>query len=244
MQGSASPLRRSARAAFVNFGPATVACLIALCVTHPLALGAAPDANAQLTYTRTLAGSNPEYISVTVNADGSGSFDARQLSESAQPRSLKLSDATTQQLFALAAELNNFRGIDLESHKKVANLGAKSFSYQSGSEKNTVQFNYTLQRPARDLTDLFERVASVEEHVEALEHSIKYDPLALPEELHRIQADLDNNALANAELMVPPLERIVSNPRFLRVAQVRAQDILNTVWASAKPAAGSEAPHN
>lgn len=214
---------------FAGLEPGTAACLVAICLFAPFKLRAAPQPGAQLAYTRTLAGSAPEYLCVSVNSDGSGTFEARKLDEPSDPRPLKLSEATTQQLFALAAELNNFRSLDLESHKKVANLGLKTFSYQSGSEKNVVQFNYTLQKPARDLTDLFERIASVEEHVEALEHGIKYDPLALPQELLRIQVDLDNKALANAELMVPSLEQIASNPKFLRVAQVRAQDILNAV---------------
>jgi len=211
-----------------RFGPLSAACFLAVCIYAPFKLRAAPEGG-QLTYTRTLAGSVPEYLSISVNSDGSGTFEARKLDESSDPRPLKLSETTTGQLFALAAELNNFRSRDLESHKKVANLGQKTFSYQNGSEKNIVQFNYTLQKPARDLTDLFERIASVEQHVEALEHGIKYDPLALPQELLRIQVDLDNNALANAELMVPTLEQIATSPRFLRVAQVRAQDILNTV---------------
>lgn len=212
-----------------RFGPASAVCFLAVCLGAPFQLRAGPEPAARLTYTRTLVGSVPEYLCLSVNSDGSGTFEARKLDEASDPRPLKLSEATTQQLFALAAELNDFRSLDLESHKKVANLGLKTFSYQSGNEKNTVQFNYTLQKRARDLADLFERVASVEEHVEALEHGIKYDPLGLPQELLRIQVDLDNNALANAELMVPSLEQIASNSRFLRVAQVRAQDILNTV---------------
>jgi hypothetical protein len=216
-------------ARLARLGPRIAACFLAVCLSAPFRLRAAPAPGAELTYTRTLAGSTPEYLRVSVHSDGSATFEARQLDEPPDARPLKLSETTTGQLFALAAELNNFRSVDLESHKKVANLGLKTFTYQSGSEKNVVQFNYSLQKPARDLTDLFERIASVEEHVEALEHGIKYDPLGLPQELLRIQVDLDNKALADAELMVPPLEQIASNPKFLRVAQVRAQDILNTV---------------
>lgn len=223
------PQTRSAGTRLVKVRSGGVACLLVVCAIAPLQLRAEWGPGAQLTYTRTLAGSSPEYTHISVDSEGSGTFDARRLDEPAEPRPLKLSEATTQQLFGLAAQLNNFSGVDLESHKKVANLGTKTFTYQSGSEKNTVQFNFTLQKPARDLTDLFERIASVEEHVEALEHNIRYDPLALPQELLRIQVDLGNNALANTELMVPPLEQIASNPKFLRVAQVRAQDILNVV---------------
>ena len=201
-----------------------------------MAVSAAPASPAQnapsparLTYTRTLPGSAPEYLAVRVNSDGLGTYEGRRLNEPSRPRPFRLSEATTHQLFTLAAELDHFRSLDLESHKKVANLGRKTFTYESGGERNQVQFNYTVHRPAQVLTDLFERIASVEQHIEALQYGIKYDPLGLPEELARIQVDLENRSLLEPELMVPSLEEIASNPRFLHLAQVRAQDILKTV---------------
>ncbi|HEV2424469.1 MAG TPA: hypothetical protein VGZ29_06555 [Terriglobia bacterium] len=183
---------------------------------------------ARITYTRTLPGSIPEYLAVTVNSDGSGTYVGRQLKEAQQPRALKLSAATTEQIFALATALDDFR-VPLESHKKVADLGRKTFTYEQGSQKNEVNFNYTTKATARDLTDLFERIAGVEEHLDALRYQVKYDPLSLPRELLQIQIDLRHNALADPELMVPELEEIANNPRLLHIAQVRAQDILKTV---------------
>jgi hypothetical protein len=187
-----------------------------------------PSGGARITYTRTLAGSIPEYLAVAVNADGSGSYEGRATGGAVQSRALRLSAATTSQLFALAGELDEFR-VPLESHKKVANLGLKTFTYERGAEKHEVEFNYTTRQTARDLTDLFERIASVEEHLDTLQWALKYDPLSLPEELLRIQIDLEHKALADPELMVPELQQIVSNPRLLHLAQVRAQDILRTV---------------
>jgi hypothetical protein len=183
---------------------------------------------ARIIYTRTLAGSVPEYLAVTVNSDGSGTYEGRSLKETQQPRPLKLSPSTTDQIFTLATALDDFR-VPLESHKKVADLGLKTFTYVQGSEKHEVEFNYTTKATARDLTDLFERIAGVEEHLDALEYQLKYDPLSLPQELLRIQIDLEHKALADPELMVPELEEIANNPRLLHIAQVRAQDILKTV---------------
>lgn len=183
---------------------------------------------ARIIYTRTLVGSVPEYLAVTVNADGSGTYEGRQLKETQRLRPLKLSAATTEQIFSLAAALDDFR-VPLESHKKVADLGLKTLTYQRGSEKHEVEFNYTTKATARDLTDLFERVAGVEEHMDALQYQLKYDPLSLPQELLQIQVDLQHNALADPELMVPELEEIANNPRLLHIAQVRAQDILKAM---------------
>lgn len=197
--------------------------------SEPPGATASPAHGARLTYTRTLPGSVPEYLALTVNSDGSGSYEGRALNDPARPRALKLSQATTQKMFALASQLNNFRDADLNSRKKVANLGLKTFTYESGGEKNHIQFNFTQQRQARDLIDLFEKVAGAEQAVDSLEYAIKYDPLSLPQELLSIQIALSHDDLAEPELMVPPLEQISSNPRFMHVAQARAQDILKSV---------------
>jgi hypothetical protein len=183
----------------------------------------------ELTYSKTLKGSVPEYTKITVDSTGAGSYEGRKLDEAANPRSLRLSPGTTHELFDLAAELNYFRSDKLESHKKVANLGQKTLTYRAGSEVNQVKFNYTQNRAAQDLADLFEKIASVEQHITALEYDIKYDHLSLPRQLLQIQIDLDNKALAEPELMVPILEKITQNSRFLHLAQTRAQNILQRI---------------
>lgn len=181
----------------------------------------------RLTYFKVLKGSVPEYMAITVDSNGRGTYDGRKLAEPPNARPLKLSSATTNRLFELAASLNYFQSIDLESHKKVANLGLKTLIYEKDGWKNQAEFNYTLRRNAQELVDLFEKIASVEQHIMSLEYAIKYDHLSLPRELLQIQIDLDNKALAETELMVPALEEIVRNPRFLHLAQVRAQNILH-----------------
>jgi hypothetical protein len=187
---------------------------------------------AKLIYTKTLKGSVPEYLQITVDSNGSGTYDGRKLDEPANPRPLHLASVTSQRLFELAEELGNFRSVDLESHKRVANLGLKTLTFQRGSEVHRVEFNYTQNRVAQELVDWMERIASVEQHISTLEYAIKYDHLSLPGELLQIQIDLDNRALADPELMVPELEAIVRNPRFLHLAQTRAQNILQRIQAS------------
>ena len=187
---------------------------------------------AKLTFTKTLKGSIPEFCQITVDENGDGSYEGRKLDEASNPRPLKLSPATARQLFDLAAQLGNLQNIDLESHRRVANLGSKTLTYQQGNQVNRAAFNYTQNRTAQELTDLFEKVASVEQHITNLEFATKYDPLRLPEELLLVQIDLNNKALAGTELMVPTLEAIAKNPRFLHLAQTRAQDILQHIQMS------------
>jgi len=182
-----------------------------------------------LTYTKVLKDSVPEYLAITVHRDGTGTYDGRKLDEAPSPRPLKLSPSTTQKLFGLASALGNFASLDLESHKQVANLGLKTFIFEAGGQKNRCEFNYTLNRRAQELTDLFEGIATVERHLVSLEYDMKYDHLSLPKELLQIQIDLDNKAMADPQLLIEALEQIVRNPRYLHIAQVRAQDILQRV---------------
>jgi hypothetical protein len=187
---------------------------------------------ARVTYTRVLKGSVPESLTITVDANGKATYEARKLNEACSPRSFQLTPATWQRVFQLAAALRNFESIDLESHKKVANLGLKTFIYEGNGESHQAQFNYTQRREAQELVDLFERISNVQQHIVLLEHAIKYDPLNLPQELQQIQTDLGEGALADPELLVPALETIAHNPRFLHLAKARAQNILQRLQSS------------
>jgi hypothetical protein len=207
-----------------------------------LALSIKPAASAQNTstsavvgYTKVLKGSIPEYEKITVSIAGAGQYDGRKLTDPPDPKSFTLPPNTVAKLFALAQSLNNFQNIDLDSHKRVADLGRKTFFYKKGNEEYQCEFNYTLNRRARDLTNLFEGLGSVERHIAAMEYSMKYDPLGLPRDLTEIEADLDQGALTEPELLAPDLKAIIQDSRFLHLAQVRAQKILDRIQDCGPP---------
>jgi hypothetical protein len=193
-----------------------------------------PNVPAKLTYSRTFKGSTPEYLAISVDSKGSGTYEGRKLDEAQiqGPRTFQLSAGTAGRIFALAGQLHNFHSLELESHKKVANLGVKTFTYQDGEDVNRVTFNYTENRIARQLVDVFEAVGTVEQHVAALEFEMKYDPLALSQELLQIQIELNEKSLIDPEVLLPTLEKIAHGSRFLHLAQTRAQQILESVQPS------------
>ncbi len=181
---------------------------------------------AKITFTKVLKGSLPEFLSISVDSTGVATYEGRKLDDPPAPRTLRLTEQTTRRIFDLAARLGNFEDGDLESHKKVANLGKKTLAYDDGAKNHQAVFNYTQRRDAQELTDIFERISTVAQHIATLEYSIKYDHLSLPAQLRQIQADLERRALTDPELLAPTLEKIVNNPRFLHLAQTRAQNIL------------------
>jgi hypothetical protein len=207
--------------------------LLIVAGSYPASIFAQPaNVPAKLTYSRTLKGSTPEYLLIIVDSKGSGTYEGHKLNEAQTPRPFQLSAGTTERIFALAGQLHNFHSVDLESHKKVANLGQKTLTYQQGEDVDRVVFNYTENRIAQELVDLLEAVGTVEEHIAALEFEMKYDPLGLSQELLQIQIELNSQSLADPEMLIPTLEKIAHGSRFLHLAQVRAQQIIDRVQPS------------
>lgn len=205
-------------------------CLLALGIVSIPALSAQQtNALPSLTYIKVMKGSVPEYTSVTVNSDGVGAYQGRALNEAPKPRPLKLSASTTQELFRLAASLEDFHAIKLESRLRVANLGRKTFIYRHDGRESKVEFNYTRNKCGQKLLNLFEGIADVEQHITALEYSSRYDLLGLPSALTRVEIDLNNNAMVDPQLMVPILEKIVHGNQYMHIAQLRAESILRRI---------------
>jgi len=201
--------------------------------SHPVSIfPQAAGVPAKLTYSRTFKGSTPEYMAITVDSQGSGTYEGHKLDEAQSPRPIQLSSGTTQRIFTLAGQLHNFQLVNLESRKKVASLGEKTLTFQQGEDVNRVVFNYTENRTAQELVDILEAVGMVEEHIAALEFEMKYDPLGLSQELLQIQIELNNKSLADPALLIPTLEKIAHGSRFLHLAQLRAQQILERVQPS------------
>jgi hypothetical protein len=189
----------------------------------------APPLAPTITFTKTLKGSSPEYMALSVDSNGQGTYDSHLLTEPPAPRAVQISAGTTAQIFSLANSLNNFRSANFDSHHKVADMGLKTFTYTDGAEVNKTQFNYTENHVAQQLTDIFEKIGNVEERIPALEYAMKYDHLNLPQLLRQIQDGLDNGYFVEPALMIPVLEKIASDPRYMHLAQSRAQEILQRV---------------
>jgi hypothetical protein len=183
----------------------------------------------RLVFIREFKGAAPEYLAITVDATGAATYEGRRLDEPPRSRPLQLSAATASRLFGLAARLHYFQGLELESHKRVANLGWKTLRYEKDGKTNQVQFNHTVRAEANELVELFESIGNVAQHRVTLEYAMKYDPLDLPRALRQIQQDLTQKALADPQVLAPILEQIAQNSRYLNLAKTRAQDILQRI---------------
>ena len=118
-----------------------LALAVSVCVFAGTAASAAAGArvsaaNATVTFRKIFKSSYPEFVEIKVNQSGAGTYDIRQLNEESNPRAMQIDAPLVQSIFDIAARLHNFDGLDLEMHRRIANLGEKTFVFDRGAESH------------------------------------------------------------------------------------------------------------
>jgi hypothetical protein len=187
--------------------------------------------DATITYRKVFKTSFPEFVEIKVNQAGMGTCDIRQLDEEATPAAFEVSPALAQRIFELSAHLHNFQGVDLEVHRRLANLGEKTFVYQSGADTHTTTFNYTLDESATQLVNLFEGLAKQVGDLSDLQRTMRYDRLGVNDVLQQIESDYNNKQLAEPERLLPTLDQVASDEKFVDIARNRARALASKIRA-------------
>jgi hypothetical protein len=196
----------------------------------PAALRAAGGAT--ITYRRVFKGSTPEFIEINVSEDGTASSDIRQLSEDADPQAFQVGSPVRAKIFALAGELHDFDGADLDVHRRVADLGQKTFRYEKGGEVHQAQFNYTTNHSASQLQMIFEGLAQQLQDRDLLERRLRYDRLGVNDALLQFELHLSQRVLPEPAQLLPVLDRIAVDSRLVDVARERARALAERIRAS------------
>ena len=194
---------------------------------------AAPQ-SAKLTFRRVFPSSTPEFIEITVREDSdAATYEIRQLEEEAGSSPFQVSPALRAKMFAYAAELHHFQGLDLDVHRKIANLGEKTFRWEQGSQKFETKFNYTLNSAATQLLQIFEGLARQQEHFVLLSRRMRYDRLGINDALLQFETDLNRGLLPEPGRLVPLLDQISSDSKFVEIARQRARNLADRIRHSA-----------
>jgi len=181
-------------------------------------------APAKVTFRRIFRGSSPEFIELCIWDDGKkATYEIRQLDDDAGSAPFEVGDALRSKIFALTAQLHDFEGLDLDVHRKIANLGEKTFRWDAGSESSEVKFNYTLNTSATQLLQICEGLARQQELIELLQRRIKYDRLGVNDALLQFENDLNKGVLPEPEHVLPLLEQIANDSRFVEIARQRSR---------------------
>lgn len=177
-------------------------------------------------YKRIFKESVPEYIEIKIpEGSANATAEVRQLSDDAGAASFELTPALRTRIFELVAQLNHFKGLDLDVHRKIANLGEKTFRWENGAESYEVKFNYTLNTPATQLLQICEGLAREQELIELLQRRMKYDRLGVNDALMQMESDLNKSVLPEPQRMLPLLDQISGDSRFVDIARQRARTL-------------------
>lgn len=215
-------MKTSLRQLFFLIG---TACLVAF-----PALSASAPSGAKLTFRRVFKGSSPEFIEISVREDSdAATYEIRQLDEDPGAFPFQVSPAWRAKMFALAAQLKRFQGQDLDVHRKIANLGEKTFRWESGSETHETKFNYTLNSAATQLLQIFEGLARQQEHVDLLSRRMRYDRLGINDALLQFESDLNRSLLPEPQRVLPMLDQIAGDSRFVDIARQRARSLAERI---------------
>jgi len=194
------------------------------------ALSVPAPAGAKLTFRRVFKGSSPEFIEITVREDSdAAAYEIRQLDEDAGSSPFQVSAAWRTKMFDLAAQLKHFQGLDLDVHRKIANLGEKTFRWESGAEVHETKFNYTLNSAAAQLLQIFEGLARQQENVDLISRRMKYDRLGINDALLQFESDLNRSLLPEPQRVVPLLDQIAGDSRFVEIARQRARSLAERI---------------
>ena len=201
-------------------------------VVLALALATSLCAAPRLFYSKYFKGSVPEFVAITVERDGSVTY--QEAKDDENPIHLKLDSTALQALFDLTEKLNRFDH-PIESGLKIANLGTKTFRFEDGAEHHEVQFNYSEDPNAQALLDRFERITETEQHYANLDRTAHFQKLGVDEVLLQMQVTLERNRLVAPEQFLPLLDRIAKNESYLHISRERAAAIAETIRRPTPP---------
>lgn len=182
-----------------------------------------------LTYRRVFKSSYPEFVEINVNEDGTGTYDIRQLDDTASPQPMQIGSPLVQRMFELADDLHDFQGIDLDVHRRIANLGQKTFIYKKGSETHEVMFNYTLNNPAQQLLAIFDGLQRQELDLSDMQRVMRYDHLGIADVISRVQSDVKGKLIPEPDALLPALDQIAGDSDLMDMSRQRARAIAQQI---------------
>ena len=200
------------------------------CLTTAGSALSAPPGSGVFTYRRIFKSSSPEFIEIKINESSDQStYEIRQLDDDPGASPFEVSGALRSKIFELVGELNYFRGLDLDVHRKIANLGEKTFRWERDGEANEVRFNYTVNTAATQLLQICEGLARQQELIELLQRRMKYDRLGVNDALLQLDTDISKGVLPEPQRLLPILDQIASDYRFVEIARQRARALAERI---------------
>lgn len=191
--------------------------------------GTGSGAGPTITYRKVFKSSFPEFTEIKVTQSGACTADIRSLDDDPSPQEFQISASLAGKIFGLAQQLHNFDGVDLDLHRRIANLGQKTFEYENGAEKHAVTFNYTLNEGASQLEELLEGLAREQLDFSDLQRTMRYDRLGVNDVLIRIEGDYAGKLLPEPQRLLPLLDQVAADDKFIDLARQKARTLAGKI---------------
>lgn len=190
-------------------------------------------APASVGFTLDFPGSLPSHYSIRVQSDGQSHYEStgKTSPESEATDNFEyefaVSPPTRAKIFELATKAGYFQK-DFDAHRKnMAFTGKKTLSYKDDSRTGESTYNYSQDPTVQDLTTLFQALSATLELGHRLEFSLRYQKLALAEELKRTEESARLNPPVEIQAIAPILQQIVADSSVMNVTRARAQRLLD-----------------
>ena len=188
-----------------------------------------------ITFTLDFPHSQPEHYSIRIPSTGTAQYQSNgRISADSDVADdftfdFTLSPETQAKIFTLTRKADYFRK-DLDSHRKnLAFTGKKTLRYEDVTRTEESTYNLSLNPAAAELTTLMQNLSATLEFGHRLSYDLRYQKLALNQELSRMQQMADSQMLVEVAAIRPILEQITADPSVMNIARARAQHLLDSV---------------
>jgi hypothetical protein len=178
-------------------------------------------------------GSQPSHYSLQVQSDGKSIYESKSKISSDSDDTdnyhyeFTVSPATREKIFELAAKAGFFQK-DLDAHRKnMAFTGRKTLGYKDDRRNGESTYIYSTDIAVQDLTNLLQGLSATLELGHRLEYSLRYQKLALADELKRTEDSTRMTPPVELQAIAPILQQIVSDASVMNVTRARAQRLLD-----------------
>jgi len=191
-------------------------------------------------FTLDFPASDPLHYEISILADGHGSYSSRVRAEadvgfSSDPArdaidsyqtEFTASYSTAARIFELSRQAHYFEGTIDSGKTNMAFMGAKTLSYDAAGRSTHATYNYSSLPAVRELTEIFQELSASLEFGRRLDHDLRYQKLALEDELKRMEEMVNEGHLQEVFPLAPLLQKIIDDPAIMNVSRSRAQRLL------------------
>jgi hypothetical protein len=118
----------------------------------------------------------------------------------------------------------------------------KTLSYKDQAHDHSTSYNYSENPNIRELTQIFQAMATTAEAGRKLTHDLRFDKLGIDRDLEGLQESQKQGFALEIVSILPILQQIADDPALMRMSQQRARQILSAAGLNTSGSATAARP--